>query len=207
MNQIVKPPVALAEPESGILLRRSLYRLTVDQYLSMGAGEIIPPDVRTELLDGYVVNKMTPNPPHATAVTLVSDQVREPLPREWLIRAQLPLVLKGSVPEPDIAVVRGPARRYVARHPGPRDAGLIIEVSDTSLLSDRLDKGPLYAQAKLPVYWIVNLIEEVIEVYTSPRAGKQPGYLERQDYGKDAKVPLIIAGQEFGRLAVKDLLP
>lgn len=184
-----------------------MYRFTVAQYHRMNEEGVFPADVRTELLDGCVVLKMTPKPPHAVAVTLAHDAFAARLPEEWSIRTQQPITLKRSEPEPDVAAVRGPVRRYAARHPGVRDIGLLVEVGDASLLNDRRKKGSVYAEARIPVYWIINLVERVIEVYTSPRSGKEPAYQQRTDYASGSTIPLSFAGKDFGGIPVDELLP
>jgi Uma2 family endonuclease len=207
MNQIVRPPKAFAERQPALPLQQPPYRRTVAQYHRMAEGGIFPADARVELLEGYLVAKMTQNPPHAMAIRQLNLKLSRLLPEDWLVCNQNPITLKESEPEPDISIVRAPNTLYTRRHPGPRDTALVIEVADSSLLSDRCNKGMVYAQAKIPSYWIVNLVDEVVEVYTAPRAGKQPNYQERQDYGRSAFVPLSLGGQDFGRLAVQDLLP
>lgn len=54
----------------------------------------------------------------------------------------------------------------------PDDLFWLIEVSDAMLEKDRLVKGPLYAQAKVPVYWIANLVDHQLEVYAQPKQGQ-----------------------------------
>ena len=75
-----------------------------------------------------------------------------------------------SAPEPDLAVVPGARADYRASHP-PRPA-LALEVADSSLDFDREHKGSLYARAGVQDYWIVNLIDRVLEVYRDP--GQDP---------------------------------
>jgi Uma2 family endonuclease len=65
----------------------------------------------------------------------------------------------------------------------------------------------MYARARIPVYWIINLNERRVEVYTKPKGGKSPSYRCRTDYPHNVSVPLIIEGQEIGQVAVDDLLP
>jgi Uma2 family endonuclease len=81
-------------------------------------------------------------------------------------------------------------------------------VSDSSLAQDRGVKKRLYAAARIPVYWIVNLLERQIEVYTDPSGpADQPDYRNRQDFAVSDSVPFVIDGRELGRIAVVDLLP
>ncbi len=83
-------------------------------------------------------------------------------------RVQLAVVLPDSVPEPDICVARGDARTYLTRHPTAADCALVIEVADSSLLRDQRDKTRIYARAGIPLYWIVNLPDRRVEVYSNP---------------------------------------
>jgi Uma2 family endonuclease len=167
---------------------------------------ILTANDRVELLEGRVVKKMTQNPPHAAALDCSQEAIRPVLPPEWYLREQKPIVTPDSQPEPDLAVVRAPASRYRRRHPASADVGMLIEVADASLEDDRVYKGRLYARARIPVYWIINLIDSKVEVYTQPRAGRSPTYRQRRDYGLDEFVPLVIGGREVGQVGVRDLL-
>jgi Uma2 family endonuclease len=184
-----------------------LHRFRVDQYEKMIEEGILTSEDRVELIEGLVVQKMTQHPPHAVAVDYTRYALHLLLPEGWRLREQKPIKLSNSEPEPDLVVVRGPLQRYETRHPGPRDIALLIEVADVSLKGDRQEKGRTYARARIPVYWIVNLIDRQVEVYTEPRGGKAPAYRRRSDYGMDAKVPLVIEGTEVGQVSVSDLLP
>lgn len=75
------------------------------------------------------------------------------------MRVQSAITLEDSEPEPDIAVVLGPEERYLEAHPTAPDIGLTVEVADTTLRLDGDFKDPLYARAKIPIYWIVNLVD------------------------------------------------
>jgi Uma2 family endonuclease len=205
MSVAVKLPPELAAAELPPPPR--VHRFTVEQYERLGELGILTMQDRVEHLEGWIVDKMTQYPPHSSAIDLVQDALRGILPAGWLLRGQQPIRTSDSFPEPDVAVVRGPRERYFRRHPVPADVALVIEVADTSLDEDRGRKGRIYARARIPVYWIVNLLAFQIEVYTQPRAGKSPGYRQRQDYGTKDTVPVVIAGEELGRLAVSDVLP
>jgi hypothetical protein len=123
------------------------------------------------------------------------------------LRIQSAVTTDDSEPEPDIAAVRGPARRYLRRHPEPADIATLIEIAESSLHYDRQVKGPIYARAKIPIYWIINLVDNQVEVYTNPVGGANPRYRQRRVFGIDDIVPLVIDGREITGIAVSDLLP
>ena len=185
-----------------------LRRFTVDEYHRLIREGIIKDIERTELLDGWIVSKMTGNPPHDVSLDKSQEALRSCLPAGWRLRVQSAISLSGSEPEPDIAVVAGPADRYLAGHPQPPDIAALIEISDSSLEEDRGAKLPIYARARIPVYWIVNLVEAKVEVYTDPTGpDSNPRYLTHRDFGIEDVVPFVIGGAPVGGIPVKDLLP
>jgi Uma2 family endonuclease len=190
--------------ETAPSLMTAIHRLTVDQYLRMIDAEILTEADRVEFIDGLLVSKMTRKPPHDFTLELVEDLIRAVLPPAWRVRGQKATALATGMPEPDVAVVRGPASRYRRQHPRPADIGLVIEVADSSLRIDRTLKGPSYAAAGIPVYWIVNVNEEVIEVYTHPVSGE---YTNRTDYVIGQAVPVVLGGTSVGPVAVADVFP
>ena len=107
-----------------------------------------------------------------------------------------------------VTIVRGETRQYLDRHPGPQDVALVVEVADSSLQRDRSLKKRLYAAAGISVYWIVNLIDGQIEVYTEPSGPvEKPDYQRQQNYGPADTIPVVIEDHQVGRLLVQDLLP
>lgn len=118
------------------------------------------------------------------------------------------MTTEDSEPEPDVVVVRGERRQYRDRHPLPHEVALVVEVADATLQRDRKLKKRIYARAGVANYWIINLIESCVEVYTVPSGPAEfPDYQQRQDYGPADEIPLVIEGREVGRLAVRDVLP
>jgi len=192
--------VALPAPVPPFAVRR----FTVDEYHRMIDSGILTENDEVELLDGCIVPKMPRNPPHDAAVDQRNDALRARLPAGWRVRVQSAITLGVSEPEPDLAVVSGPANRYAARHPGPADIALLVEVGNSTLGHDREVKGRLYAQAGIAVYWVVNLIDMQVEVYTDPAA---TGYRTRVDYRAGQEMPLVVAGQEIARLPANEFLP
>ncbi len=185
-----------------------VWRLGIDQYHEMIRAGILTEDDPVELLDGCLVPKMPKNPPHTLANGLTHEAITRLLPAGWFADSQEPITTEDSEPEPDVRVVRGERRRYLDRHPGPRDLGLVVEVSDATLERDRTLKQQLYAASGIPVYWIVNLRDRRLEVYTEPSGPADvPGYGQRRELAGGEEVALILDGVEIGRLAVDDLLP
>jgi Uma2 family endonuclease len=196
---------AIAPPKQ---VRPDPFRVSVARFHELLKGGILAPEDRVELIEGEMLTKMSHNGPHAISVGVVDDTVSDALPPGWHVRAQLPITLARSEPEPDAAVVRGKRRDYNPDHPLPRHFGIVIEVSDSSLWYDRTVKGRLYAEAGIPEYWVVNIEERVVEVYTSPNPAATPAeYATRTDYAVGQSVPLALDGQQVGQLAVADLLP
>ena len=120
-----------------------------------------------ELIGGQLVVAEPQGSYHVTAVGMIDDRLRAALPPGWIVRSQAPLALDDeSAPEPDLAVVRGTRADYRDAHPAL--PALIVEVADSSLAFDREHKGSLYARAGAQDYWIVNLVDRVLEVYRDP---------------------------------------
>jgi Uma2 family endonuclease len=130
------------------------------------------------------------------------------LPGGWIVRSQEPVTLADSEPEPDAVVVRGEVKDYSRRHPGPQETALVIEVSDATLRRDRGTKKRIYARARIPVYWVINLIDMRLEVYTDPSGPtRQPNYQTQRYYGIGAEIPVWLGEDEIGRIPVQQLLP
>jgi len=201
MNVMIRCPVAAAE------IPLPIFRLSVAQYHAMIDAGVLNEGDRCELVEGVLIEKMTRKPPHDGSLLLTQTLLHRALPTGWVLRVQSATTLRRGEPEPDLVVARGPARRYLVAHPGPKDIGLVVEISDTTLAVDRGIKRTGYARDRLPVYWIVNLVESHVEVYTEPKGGRSPGYRRRQDYGPEQSVPLVLGGRVVAHLPVRELLP
>jgi Uma2 family endonuclease len=159
----------------------ALWRLPRARYERMVEAGAFGPKDRVELLDGLLVVGEPQGHRHATVVVLVRRALERAFRRGCHVREEKPLALDAlSEPEPDLAVVRGRPLDYLDAHPS--SALLIVEVADTSLALDRLRKAELYARARVPEYWIVNLVDGVLEVYRRPARGRPPrgGWAYRQ---------------------------
>jgi Uma2 family endonuclease len=151
------------------------------------------------------VKKMPKKPPHVFATDKLSQLLARLVPPGWYIRQEHPIRIPDfDEPEPDLAVVAGVLEDYRTRHPGPDEIALLIEVSESTLAIDRGEKCSAYAAGRLPVYWIVNLVDRRVEVYTQPGPA---GYQSHTDFTPGMEIPVVIAGVECGRIAVNDILP
>ena len=178
------------------------------EYERLVDNGIFVPGERIELIDGLLVVAEPQSSSHFTAVSLAQRALARAFGEGWHVRAQGPIALDDtSEPEPDVAVVRGELRDYVHAH--PEDPVLVVEVSLTSLEFDRVHKSSLYARAGRPEYWIVNLVDRVVEVRRTPApASSAP-------YGWDYTTVAILRPGEGARplaapdaqIAVLDLLP
>ena len=147
-------------------------------------------------------------PPEAAAIGLAGDTMRTVLTSGFHIRTQKPLALGAdSEPEPDATVVRGTARDYVRSHPA--SAALVVEISATTLAFDRGRKAALYAKAGIPESWIVNLVDQVLEVHRDPGSlsdnPTEYGYRSGRRLGPSDTVSPLFA--PAGTIRIADLLP
>jgi Uma2 family endonuclease len=170
-------------------------------YERLVAAGVFGPDDRVELLEGEIIEKSPEKSRHAAAIDLALDALRRAFGPSHTIRVQHPLAASdGSEPQPDLAVVPGTARDYVDQH--PRSASLVVEVSDSSLAYDRTKKARVYARAGIAEYWIVNLVEAMLEVHRDPGAD---GYRTILRLRSGETVSPLAAGSSSA--AVGDLLP
>jgi Uma2 family endonuclease len=139
-------------------------RVEYDRLIECG---FFQPGDQVELLGGQLIVAEPQSDRHYTAIQALDAALRAAFGPGWTVRTQGPVALDDeSEPEPDIAVVPGTFRDYATGHPSR--PVLIVEVSLSSLALDRAHKGSLYARAGLADYWIVNLVDRVVEVHRQP---------------------------------------
>jgi Uma2 family endonuclease len=205
--QPVPPPAAEPLPPA-VPPPRLMRRFSVDEYHRLIEAGFFAHDERYELLDGWIIHKMSRNPPHQLVILLLEEVLDPLLPSGWIRMTQGAVTLSRSEPEPDVAIVRGPRRRYRDHKPGPAEIGVVIEVADSSFRDDRTVQGPIYAGDTLPVYWIINIPDLCIEVYTDPTGpAEAPAYRHLRTYRPPEEIPLSLDGREVARIPVRDLLP
>lgn len=176
-------------------------RMTVDEFEKTDFYD----DNRVELIDGYIVRRDEMKPAHAVVTGRLRRRIDRMLLAGWSTREDKPIRVPPLYePLPDIAIVRGDDENYLNHHPEPGDIAFLVEVSDTTLSKDQGKKLVTYAQNGIPVYWIVNLVDHQVEVYTDPG---QDGYRKHLVFTAGQSVPVMIEDAEVGRIAVSDILP
>jgi Uma2 family endonuclease len=180
-------------------------RLEYEQLVDEG---FFGPEERLELIDGALIVKEPQSSWHVTAVALVNEALRHAFGPGWFVRVPGPVALdESSEPEPDVSVVAGTARDFRDAHPSR--PVLVVEVSQSRLRFDRTDKAAIYARAGIGDYWIVNLVDRLLEVHREPApsigAAGGWGYRSIQRLGPDGMaIPLAAP---TARVLVADLLP
>jgi Uma2 family endonuclease len=143
------------------------YKFTVDEFLHLSKVGILDSHDRIELLNGELIIMHAIGERHAQAVTNLTAYLSEQARRRFMISPQNPVELvEHSAPQPDVTLV--PWSRRSTRHPAPAEVFLIVEVADSSLQYDRTDKMRAYAAAGIREFWILNLEDDILEVYREP---------------------------------------
>lgn len=154
----------------------------IAEWHRMGEAGIFPPEVRLELIEGEILHMAPIGFNHAGHVNRLTRLLVLATGNQVCVRIQSPLQLGDlSEPEPDLLLAKHDPDDYTSRHPTAEDVLLLIEVSDSTLCFDREQKRRLYAHHNIPEYWIVNLIDNCLEVYRQPQDGD---YLEKTVLGK-----------------------
>jgi len=151
------------------MVNTQIRSLTIDEYHRMIETNIIGEGERVELISGQIFNMAAKGTRHTVSTTELMGELLMILGRRAKIRCQDPITLPNhSEPEPDIVIARLRGDNYLDSHPAPADIILVIEVADSTLNFDRNTKAPLYAAAGIGEYWIVNLVDDRLEISTQP---------------------------------------
>jgi Uma2 family endonuclease len=195
--------MAVKEPVQAPAPVQERYRFTRREYHALAAAGVLEEDARVELIRGDIAVMSPINPRHASAVDRLTAVLSAALAGRAVVRVQSPFIVnEDTEPQPDVTLLKPRADFYAAEHPEAKDLFLAIEVADTSLRYDHEVKLPLYATAGLAEVWLLNLSENVLEVYREPGP---KGYrsLQRLSPG-DQVSPLAFSDLTF---SVAALLP
>ena len=183
-------------------------RFTVDEYHKLMDSAALDSALRTELVEGWVVEKMTRNALHDSTLQYAPHGLRQRIGSGWDLRSQSAVTMDDGEPEPDIVVVPGPPLRFRHEHPVPSDVGLLIEISDTTLRYNRGPKLRDYARNSVARYWILNTNDRVVEVFEDPTGPTElPDYRIRKIYKLGESVPLLLRDDVMESVPVDELIP
>ncbi|MGE3818333.1 MAG: Uma2 family endonuclease [Isosphaeraceae bacterium] len=207
MATATTPTPATSSPTNGF----RPFRITTEMYQRIAESGALAKAPRVILWDGQIVQKVadvTKNRPHITALTLLDTLLGRLLGEGFFLEQEQPIDLgRDRLPEPDLKCVRGLPADYLKRDPTPSDVPLIVEVADTSLADDQGVMLRAYAEAGIPVYWVVNVPKGRIEVYGGPTGpSPSPSYQEHRMFSRGEQAPVVLDGREVGRIAVSDVL-
>ncbi|MBL9176589.1 MAG: Uma2 family endonuclease [Verrucomicrobiaceae bacterium] len=150
---------------------RGRYAFTVrDFHQLVQSGHFTRQD-RIELINGELTIMPPIGPEHSFHTRRITNVLPVELPSDVMLQMNEPITIpEHSEPQPDAAVVKAKADGYRKAHPGPKDVLLIIEVADSSVEFDVQIKSKLYAKAGIPEYWVMNIKEASLHVFTGPSA-------------------------------------
>jgi Uma2 family endonuclease len=174
---------------------------TPREVMRMVEAGILAEDERVELIEGRLVIVSPQGPPHASLVGALADRLRSAYGAGYAVREEKPIELVDSLPEPDVAVVRGSQADYASRHPAAGDVLLAVEVAVTSQAVDR-EKTRVYARSAVATVWVIDVPARRVEVYGDPQPDGR--YRVVQVLGEDDVVaaPGVAARWRVGELLV-----
>ena len=158
--------------EVTVVLQLVRHQFTVKQFHQMAESGILSENDRLELIRGEMIDMSPIGRRHAGCVNRLVNLLIQLLGKQIVLAPQNPVELdETSEPQPDIALLKPRPDFYRNSHPQPEDIFLLIEVADTTIKYDREVKIPLYAEANIPEVWLIDVNQEVIEVYRNPIQG------------------------------------
>ncbi|MEM6611585.1 MAG: Uma2 family endonuclease [Cyanobacteria bacterium P01_C01_bin.72] len=147
--------------------RKKLF--TIDEYHKLVDIGFFTENDRIELIRGEIIEMAPKRTPHSVCNSTLFGELYKILGEKANVRGQEPVTLPfNSEPETDVVIARKKDDNYLSAHPTVEDIILVIEISDSTLKYDRETKMSLYAESGINNYWIVNLIDRNLEVYTNP---------------------------------------
>lgn len=150
-----------------------IHKFNIETYHRLISTGILHEDDRVELIEGRIVDMTPIGTRHSSCVKRLNSLFSRKLQGCAIVSVQDPVQLTEdeSEPQPDITLLKNREDFYSDELPKAEDVLLLIEVADTSVEYDREIKVPLYARASIQEVWLVNLLENCIEIYSSPRSG------------------------------------
>ena len=171
-------------------------RFSIAEYHRLGELGFFAPDDRVELIRGELIKMAAKGRFHSVCNSLLVEELILLLTRSARVRVQEPIFLSttDSEPEPDVVIARNRSDNYLASHPEPADILLVIEVSDSTLKYDQITKLSLYAEAGIANYWIFNLVDNQLEMYSEPYQKRQGNFNYRSQRAFLPNEAVVIPG-------------
>lgn len=179
-------------------------RFSLEEYHRLTEIGFFQEDDQVELIHGEIVKMVAKGTAHVFCCRNLIRELSVLIEDRAILQCQDPITLpNNSEPEPDFAIVRLREDHYLSHHPYPEDVILVIEIADSSLEYDRTVKLPIYAEAGIPQYWIFNLPESQLEVYSQPYQKVQGSfdYSHRQILLPNASITLPELGNSVLNLS------
>ncbi|MEH1825261.1 MAG: Uma2 family endonuclease [Nostoc sp.] len=152
-------------------------RFTLAEYHRLGELGFFHEDDHIELINGEIIEMASKGTAHETCLRNLLRELPKIVGDRATLQSQAPIALPpNSEPEPDFAILQNRDDNYLSGHPQPADVLLVMEVSDSSLSYDQDVKLPLYAKAGITDYWIFNLFDNYLEVYSEAYQNNQGKY-------------------------------
>lgn len=165
---------------------RSQYLFNVDDYHQLVTAGILEERDRIELIQGELTMMPPIGPEHSSHTRRLTNLLPRKLPETVILQMNEPITIPNhSEPQPDAAIVKARPDNYRKAHPTPKDVLLVIEVADSSADFDNTVKAKLYGKAGIPEYWIVEIGEACVRVFTEP---SKQGYRTIKEYHRGDKV-------------------
>ncbi len=165
------------------------YEFSIDEYLQLYEKGILPPELRTELIDGEVIRMTPPGPEHSSFVLIVSEFLRRRLPADWYAATEIVIKLGKHLPVPDVTIFRGSPLDHLDNYLTPSDIGLLVEVAKSSLNYDLEYKAKLYAENNIAQYLVVDLENREMTFFHAP---EKNGYQKTTRLRINDQVPLLL---------------
>ena len=182
------------------------YLFSVDEFYRMIDQDIFPDEARVGLWEGRVYEEMAKKHAHSFSWARLNAALLPILPPGWSLWAECSITISpDKVPLPDLIILRGDLEAHRGRRPVAGDVGLLIELADTSLKIDTGTKLRAYARAGIPAYWVVNLRDDVIHVYTDP-VPSEDRYASTTIIGRDGSIPFVLDGTQVAMIPTSTIL-
>jgi Uma2 family endonuclease len=186
----------IADAPGAVRADEALRRISVAEYHGLiASGNLSKQAGDFELLDGYLIQKMSKKPAHNYCQIRLMKWLAQNTPDGYIAGQEVSITLDESEPEPDGVLVVDRGDEYFSRNATGAETALVVEIGDSSLDRDRVWKLGIYARAKIPNFWIVNIPERCVEMYSEP-VGEV--YASRLILRGEERAYITVGGKELG---------